>query len=66
MRDHLRLILSDASVARQLAESGLETIRTRHTCSHRVDELLSLCAQLETQSRLPLQHRPLAATAWNA
>ena len=65
MRDHLRLLLCDAGVARELAESGLETIRARHTCSHRVDELLRFCAEIETQPRLPPRQRPIAATAWN-
>ena len=46
MRDLLRLVLADDGLARSLAEHGLRTIRERHTCAHRVDELLRICAQL--------------------
>jgi spore maturation protein CgeB len=42
MTSHLRTVLSDDQVAGSLAESGLETICTRHTCRHRVDELANL------------------------
>jgi spore maturation protein CgeB len=42
MERQMRMLLSDPAAARELAESGLETIRTRHTCRHRVEELLAL------------------------
>ena len=42
MAAHLRAVLSDAETARRLAASGLETIRARHTCAHRVSELLAI------------------------
>ncbi len=38
----LKEVLADPSLAKSLTESGLETIRARHTCRHRVDELLSI------------------------
>jgi spore maturation protein CgeB len=38
----LRDVLADESLARSLAACGLETIRSRHTCAHRVDELLAI------------------------
>jgi spore maturation protein CgeB len=38
----LQDIISDAELARELAQSGLETIHARHTCSHRVDELTEI------------------------
>ncbi|HEX4165143.1 MAG TPA: glycosyltransferase [Bryobacteraceae bacterium] len=41
----LRDVLHDQSLAQSLAESGLQTIRNRHTCGHRVDELLSIFHQ---------------------
>ena len=34
--------LSDAELAKSLAASGLETIRARHTCGHRTNELLEI------------------------
>jgi spore maturation protein CgeB len=40
----LRFLLEDSQAAQSLAASGLQTIRSRHTCFHRVDELLSLLA----------------------
>lgn len=42
MESHLRNVLQDSSLARSLAEKGLQTIRSRHTCAHRVDELLGI------------------------
>jgi spore maturation protein CgeB len=43
---HLAMLREDATVRRQLARRALETIRARHTCAHRVDELLSICDSL--------------------
>jgi spore maturation protein CgeB len=43
---HLRELLSDPDAARAQAARGLETIRTRHTCGHRADELLEVLARL--------------------
>lgn len=42
MTRHLLSILSDPDLSTSLIASGLETIRARHTCRHRVDELLSI------------------------
>jgi spore maturation protein CgeB len=42
MTVHLRAVLSDPGLARSLAASGLETVRSRHTCSHRVQQLLEI------------------------
>ena len=46
MVHHLRGLLSDSQASRQLAEHGRRTILRRHTCSHRVDELLEIARQL--------------------
>ncbi len=43
---HLRDVLNDASLARTLAASGRERMLARHTCAHRVDELLAIHRQL--------------------
>lgn len=40
MESHVRAVLNDPSLAHSLAQSGLETVLSRHTCTHRVDELL--------------------------
>jgi spore maturation protein CgeB len=47
MKRHLRAILCDDAMARALSEHGLRTIRARHTCAHRVDELLDFYRQLQ-------------------
>jgi spore maturation protein CgeB len=41
----LRDVLKDEALSASLAASGLETIRDRHTCRHRVDELLAILAE---------------------
>jgi spore maturation protein CgeB len=42
MKKHMRALLEDKQMARELADHGLKTIRARHTCAHRVDELLRI------------------------
>jgi spore maturation protein CgeB len=46
MERHLRDVRHDAALASSLAAHGLETIRARHTCAHRVDELSAIVAGL--------------------
>ncbi len=46
MTRHLRSLVADAAKRRRLAEHGIATIRARHTCAHRVDELLAIHAQI--------------------
>ncbi|HEY0053546.1 MAG TPA: glycosyltransferase, partial [Caulobacteraceae bacterium] len=45
----------DADLRAALVASGLETIRARHTCAHRVDELLAIVARLNTGAAAPAQ-----------
>jgi spore maturation protein CgeB len=59
MREHLRAILDDDELGRALARHGRETILARHTCKHRVDELLAIHAELEADNAR--QSRSLAA-----
>jgi spore maturation protein CgeB len=47
MKKHLRALLADKQMARELAAHGLATIRARHTCAHRVDELLNIYAEAD-------------------
>lgn len=44
MVHHLEAIRNDEGLRRSLVASGLETIRSRHSCAHRVDELLAILA----------------------
>lgn len=46
MRKHLRAVLRDPDLARRLAAHGRATILARHTCAHRVDELMDIAASL--------------------
>jgi spore maturation protein CgeB len=48
MRSHLRALVSDAELRRSLADSGLDAIRRRHTCAHRVDELLKIVENIRS------------------
>jgi spore maturation protein CgeB len=58
MREQLRTVLHEPELARSLAQQGQRTILARHTCAHRVDELLEIYAGIA-----PPQARtaPLAA-----
>lgn len=51
MERHLRTLAHDGEARRALVAHGLETIRRRHTCAHRVDELLAIAAALSSQPR---------------
>lgn len=46
MQRLMRLLLNEPAARQALAQQGLQTIRARHTCGHRVDELLEICREL--------------------
>lgn len=46
MQRHLRTVLADRDLATTLARNGRATILARHTCAHRVDELLTILEEL--------------------
>ena len=50
MKKHLRALLHDAALAAALKEKGLAVIRERHSCRHRVTELLAICALIRGES----------------
>jgi spore maturation protein CgeB len=50
MTEHLRAVLTDARLARRLVQHGLRTIQARHTCAHRVDELLAIADELGAEA----------------
>ncbi|KAA0581926.1 glycosyltransferase [Azospirillum sp. B21] len=54
MAHHLRAIDEDEGLRAELVRSGLETIRARHTCAHRVDELLSIVGSLRGNQKEPV------------
>jgi len=43
MTRHLRDLLNDQEMTTEIALNGHQTILERHTCSHRIDELLRIC-----------------------
>jgi spore maturation protein CgeB len=47
MTSALRALVNEPQLARALAVRGRETVMGRHTCTHRVDELLDIAAALE-------------------
>ncbi|WP_174301986.1 glycosyltransferase [Caulobacter sp. S45] len=56
MRRALTAVREDADLRASLVARGLETIRARHTCAHRVDELMAVLATLDAlpaRSRAP-------------
>jgi spore maturation protein CgeB len=46
MRQHMKTLLNDPDSARAMAKQGRRTILERHTCAHRVDELMGILTQL--------------------
>jgi spore maturation protein CgeB len=47
---NLQSVLSDSDRAGSLAASGLETIRSRHTCAHRAQELLEIAGRSKSNA----------------
>jgi spore maturation protein CgeB len=47
MISELKRLLRDDAARQQLAASGLQTIRERHTCAHRAQQLEDICHKLE-------------------
>ncbi|MDT0632611.1 glycosyltransferase [Rubrivirga sp. S365] len=60
MQRHLRDVLHDPSLAASLRAHGLATIRARHTCAHRVDELDAILAELGVGGVEPAAPKPAA------
>jgi spore maturation protein CgeB len=49
MRAQMRALLLDGDARRELAHRARASILARHTCAHRVDELLAIAASLDTE-----------------
>ena len=50
MLERLAVLLEDGAAAGAMAAHGLATILRRHTCAHRVDELLAIVASMRPDS----------------
>ena len=46
MAAQMRFLLNEPAAAQELADHGLRTLRSAHTCAHRTDELLRICDEL--------------------
>lgn len=46
MLNMMKELLRDETAARQIAANGLSTIRQRHSCSHRAEQLLDICGEV--------------------
>jgi spore maturation protein CgeB len=53
MTRQLMRLRDDAALRQKLAQHGLATIRKRHTCAHRVEELLGIVTRLRQKSLEP-------------
>lgn len=53
MQAHLCDLANDAALRKALAESGLETIRKRHSCKHRADELMVIAERIGAAATSP-------------
>jgi len=47
MQQHMRAVLEDRDLVKDMTSTALATIRARHTCSHRVDQLLSIITAIK-------------------
>jgi spore maturation protein CgeB len=54
MERHLTALSKDPELRRALVASGLATVRARHSCAHRVDELLEIVASLGVSAALEM------------
>lgn len=48
----LRAVLADGALAASLSRSGRETVLARHTCAHRVDELMKILVGLGVRTEV--------------
>lgn len=54
MERHLAALRSDAALRAELAASGLAAIRARHSCAHRVRELLAIVQRLRAPAAVEM------------
>lgn len=57
MRRHLATLMLDRDLRDELARNGRATILARHTCAHRVDELMGVLAELNGMAAEPAPSR---------
>jgi spore maturation protein CgeB len=63
MRRHLQALLADAEARRAMASHAHGTILSRHTCAHRVDQLMDIVSELNHPKRSAGKRRRRTARA---
>jgi spore maturation protein CgeB len=61
MQRQVFAVLKNSSLAESLSLHGRNTILARHTCAHRVDQLLAICQELRETSATENRQRVFAA-----
>jgi spore maturation protein CgeB len=56
MQEKMQQLLADETLRNRLASHGLQTIRSRHSCRHRVDELLTIVVELKQSVSTEINH----------
>ena len=56
MTAHMSTLLRDESRRQALSRQGRETILARHTCAHRVGELMEICEELGVETKPQTAH----------
>lgn len=54
MKRHLKMLVNDAHARSELTRHGRSTILAKHTCAHRVDELIAIAGDLGVRVRRPV------------
>jgi spore maturation protein CgeB len=54
MRRHMRTVVSDPPLANALMDNGLRAIAERHSCRHRVDELIAIYREIRGSNSMPV------------
>jgi spore maturation protein CgeB len=52
MKELLHEVLTNKALAKSLSSHALQTIRNRHTCDHRADELMKIVREIELKRRI--------------
>jgi spore maturation protein CgeB len=51
MKRHMKMLLENPEMRARFGGAGIDAIATRHSCAHRVDELMSICQELRSAHR---------------
>ncbi len=61
MRRHLRALVNDRALRAEISSHARRTILARHSCAHRVEQLLDICRELEVRPLPPSSADPFLA-----